>query len=345
MTYQDLFVEKYRPTELEHMVLDPAVRERFGKYIKDGSIPNLLLYGKPGGGKTTLARILASKLGWETLELNASDENGVDAIRDKVYTFCTTASIGGTMKLVVFEEADGLSSAGGNGSSAQQILKNLIEESSDTVRFVMTVNDLSKIDDPIKSRMNVFHICPPKGDDGMYKPIIRRLNEIRKAECITMDYRRGDPLESTDLYKIAKRCYPDIREAVSMLQRFSYNPERHLKYVDEGVPAKEVASMVVDALVDKFLKEGNPLPPQEVNRGLVEIRSLVVSAEDSFGADYHAVMRECFELFLDSGAVPDAKKREVILEVQDRMKWYSQVLDREIHFFAMVVAIAQILYS
>ena len=342
MNYKDLFVEKYRPTKLDEVVLTDANRAYFTKLITEKNIPNLLLYGKPGGGKTTLARIIAKELGWETLELNASDENGVDTIREKVTTFCNTASLDGEKKLVIFEEADGLSSSGGNGSSAQQILKNLIEESSDTVRFIMTVNDISKMDAPIKSRMEVVFIAPPD-----YKAIARRLVQICRAEGISFDYEKGQSFEDTVFYKIAKDNFPDIRRMVNAIQRCSMNESKHLEYAPEqkDIQADAVAKEVGGRLVDKFYL--NRVPKESINSELVDLRSRVLALEDSFGADYHSVMR-CMMISLincKDCQLPQDAIRECILEIQDRMKWYTMVLDKELHFYAMMISLAKILYE
>ena len=141
MTYKELYVEKYRPQNLDDMVIDPGIKKYFEDIFASDNpmIPNLLFRGRPGGGKTTLAKIIQKKLGWETLTINASEENGVDTMREKIVPFCQTMSVDGNMKLVILEEADGLSSAGGSGSSAQELLKNLIETSSKYVRFILLV--------------------------------------------------------------------------------------------------------------------------------------------------------------------------------------------------------------
>lgn len=343
MKYQDLFVEKYRPQRLDDMVLQPEHRKYFEGLIADGNIPNLLLYGKPGGGKTTLARILAHSLGWETLELNASDENGVDVIREKVTTFCDAASLDGEKKLIIFEEADGLSSSGGNGSSAQQILKNIIEEYSDSVRFIMTVNELNKMDAAIKSRMVLVNVVPPKGDDAKYKEIMRRLYEICKAENITFDFNKEDGIEKFPLYQIAKDFYPDLRKSVDALQRFSFNDEHKLHYNrDSHVKIDDIANHVIDEIIGIAYHTAL----KDMARDSIALRSYILSVEDSFGADYHLLMRTCLMKILTENPIPpEGQTRicDVVLEIQDRMKWYTMVLDKEIHFFAMVLSIIKIL--
>lgn len=346
MTYQDLFVEKYRPHKLDDVILLPHLEEYFSRLISNKSIPNLLLYGKPGVGKTTIARILANELGWETLSLNASDENGVDAIRDKVVTFCNTASLDGEKKLVIFEEADGLSSAGGNGSSAQQILKNLIEESSDSVRFIMTVNDISKMDAPIKSRMECINIVPPNNP----KVICRKLVKICRDEGIDFDIPESKSISDTVFYRIYKDFYPDVRKMVDCIQRHSFNEAHKLIYDgDVAAKAETLAKDVVDGLLHCFFF--NPVEPGRINAELVNLRSYVISMEDSFGADYHDVMKRMVLNFIDrkqivqSEKIPDAMVREIILEIQDRMKWYAMVIDKELHFFAMLISLAKIMHD
>lgn len=346
MNYQDLFVEKYRPRKLEDMILQPQTEAYFSKLIEQKNIPNLLLYGKPGGGKTTLARVVARELDWETLELNASDENGVDTIREKVATFCNTASLDGAKKLVIFEEADGLSSAGGNGSSAQQILKNLIEESSDTVRFIMTVNDISKMDAAIKSRMECINIVPP--NDA--KVICRKLVKICRAEGINFDVPESNLISDTVFYRIYKDFYPDVRKMVDCIQRHSLNDDHKLLYDGEETAKAEVlANDLIDGLLHCFFY--NPVEDGRINAELINLRSYVISMEDSFGADYHAVMKRMVlnlvnrKQILESEKVPGAMVRELILEIQDRMKWYSMVLDKELHFFAMLISLAKIMHE
>ena len=153
-TMHTLWVEKYRPSTLEEMVITDKIRDYFSDRRERVDIEgNILLVGNAGIGKTTLAKLIPKHiLGCQHIYINASDENGIDTIRTKVSRFVQTMSIDGKKKVVVLDEADGLSNA------SQQALRNLMEENLDTSIFVLTANYDSKLMDPIKSRCEIFNI-------------------------------------------------------------------------------------------------------------------------------------------------------------------------------------------
>ena len=326
MTYSDLYVEKYRPQSLDEMVIDPGIKAYFQEIFDSDNpiIPNLLFRGKPGGGKTTLAKIIQKKLGWETLILNASEENGVDTMRDKVVSFCQTMSIDGGMKLVILEEADGLSSSGGNGSSAQELLKNLIETSSKYVRFILLVNNISKIDAPIKSRMQEFEIVPPSLDKS--KDILRYVLNIIIKEGIHLR-------DKNDVIRLIKSNYPDIRKILQILQQCSYN-ERH-----EFVPI-DAANDDVDGIVDEILsalRDSNITDDK-----LMQIRKNYIAEESKFSFDYLILMRIMFEKVAKKQVLnrEEFKRKMVWLQkIQEYMYRHNFVVDKEINFFAMLVSL------
>ena len=325
MTYKDLYVEKYRPKTLDEMVIDPAIKKYFEDIFNsdEPTVPNLLFRGRPGGGKTTLAKIIQNKLGWETLTINASEENGVDTMRDKIVPFCQTMSVDGNMKLVVLEEADGLSSAGGAGSSAQELLKNLIETSSKYVRFILLVNNISKIDAPIKSRMQEFEIVPPSIDQS--KDLLKYLVKIVVSEGIKLK-------DKNDLIKLIKTYYPDIRKILQVLQQCSFNEENEFRF--DSIENDDVSTIVDKILSTVFKKDVG-------DAEMTDLRSYYIENEQKFFGDYHLLMKAMFEKMTKKHPTTQEgykKKIFYLKTIQDYMYKHTFVIDKEINFFALLIA-------
>ncbi len=326
MTYADLYVEKYRPKSLDEMIIDPGIKAYFENIFKSDNpvIPNLLFRGRPGGGKTTLAKIIQKKLGWETLTINASEENGVDTMREKIVPFCQTMSVDGNMKLVILEEADGLSSTGGSGSSAQELLKNLIETSSKYVRFILLVNNISKIDAPIKSRMQEFEIIPPPLSES--KDILKYLLRIVIAEGIKLR-------DKEDLIKLIKTYYPDIRKTLQVLQQCSFNDDK--EYRPDAVLTANVIEIVDQIYHVVFKKDVS-------DSDMTELRAYYIENEAKFLGDYHMLMQAMFERLMGKKpATQEGYKKKIacLRTIQEYMYRHTFVIDKEINFFAMLISV------
>jgi replication factor C small subunit len=154
MKENSLFVEKYRSKALNEYVGNDQLKQIISQYIKNKDIQNLLLYGTPGTGKTTLAKLIVNNINCDFLYINASDERGIDTIRDKVQGFASSASFK-PLKIIILDEADFLT------IQAQASLRNIIETYSRTTRFILTCNYLERIIDPLQSRCQVLKITPP----------------------------------------------------------------------------------------------------------------------------------------------------------------------------------------
>ena len=198
MKENTLYVERFRPTELKHYVGNENVKDTIQKYLDQGDIQNFIFYGPAGTGKTTLAKIIVKKLDCDYLYINASDENGIDTIRDKVKGFASAASWKG-IKVVILDEADFITIQG------QAALRNVIETFSRSTRFILTCNFVERIIDPIQSRCQVLKIVPPSKND-----IAKHVAGILEKE--------GIEYEVEALKAIVSQYYPDLRKMLNTVQ-------------------------------------------------------------------------------------------------------------------------------
>jgi len=192
--------EKYRPQTLDTYVGNDTVKATFQQYIDTNDVPHLLLYGDAGSGKTTLAKIVANTIAKDNyIYINASDENSVDTVRDKIKQFASSIGFGG-LKLIILDECDYMT------PNAQAALRNVIETFSKTTRFILTCNYVDKIIDPIQSRCQIFNIVPPSK-----KEVASHLVKILDGESVKY--------EKDSLVTIINQSYPDIRRVINTTQR------------------------------------------------------------------------------------------------------------------------------
>lgn len=193
-----LLVEKYRSKDLDSYVGNEHIKKTIEQYLGQNDIQNLIFYGPAGTGKTTLAKLIVNNLDCDYLYINASDERGIETIRDKVSGFASTASFK-PLKVVILDEADFLT------IQAQASLRNVIETFSRTTRFIMTCNYVERIIDPLQSRCQVLKIIPPSK-----KEVAIHLASIMAIEGTTYD------LE--DVKTIVNQYYPDLRKCLNTIQ-------------------------------------------------------------------------------------------------------------------------------
>jgi DNA polymerase III delta prime subunit len=193
-----LYVEKYRPHVLDEYIGNEALVDKFRIYIEKQDIPHLLLHGTPGTGKTSIAKILVNAIDCDVMYINASDENNVDTIRDKVKSFASSMGFK-KWKIVILDESDFLTNSG------QAALRNIMETFSKSTRFILTCNYVEKIIPAIQSRCQTFNITPPSK-----KEVALKLNDILKKEGVDFDIK--------DLAIIINSGYPDIRKILNTAQ-------------------------------------------------------------------------------------------------------------------------------
>lgn len=198
-----IWYEKYRPQDLDGMILKREYRELFEKYIQEKEIPHLLFYGTNGSGKTTLAFILMNNIPCTRLVLNASSEDrGIATIKGKVKQFAASATIDGKLKIVFLDEGDKLT------KDAQDALRNMMETYSGSCRFIITGNYIDKIQEAIKSRCTLFQF-----NTFHKKRLVRQLQNMLKEENVEFD--------EGVLSKIIEKYYPDIRSIINVVQSSS----------------------------------------------------------------------------------------------------------------------------
>ena len=226
-----LFVEKYRPSSLENYVGNEHLKTTISKYLEQNDIQNLIFYGQAGGGKTTLAKLIVNNLNCDYLYINASDERGIETIRDKVSGFASVASFK-PLKVVILDEADFLT------IQAQASLRNVIETFSRTTRFIMTCNFVERIIDPLQSRCQVIKIVPPSKSE-----VAKHLAWILEKESISYT------LE--DIKVIVNQYYPDLRKCINTIQ---LNSKDSTLKLDNSIL---VSSNYIDKVIDE-LKKSKP---------------------------------------------------------------------------------------
>ena len=240
MKREFLWVEKYRPHKIKDCILPDGSKKSFQGFLDQGEIPNLLLSGPAGVGKTTVARALCDEIGASYLLINGSDEGrSIDTIRNKVKQFATSVSLTSSAahKVVILDEADNMT------YDVQMILRAAIEEYHINCRFIFTCNFINKLIDPIKSRCTVVDFTiKPSHKEKLQEQFFYRIRDILTKESIKYD----DKI----IAKLIKRYYPDWRRLLNEAQRFASSGE-----IDSGILI-DIADINIDDLI-RAMKDRN----------------------------------------------------------------------------------------
>ena len=293
-----LWVEKYRPTSLDTYIGNEHLKSKVEIYLESGDLPHLLLYGKAGTGKTTLAKLLVKNIECDYMYINASDENNVDTVRTKVKHFASTIGFK-DMKIVILDECDYIT------PNAQAALRNLMETFSKHCRFILTCNYVERIIDPIQSRCQSFQIIPPsKGE------VAKHTHDILISENVTH--------EMDDLKVLIDSGYPDIRRIVNSSQRNVVNGKLKL----------DTSSILQNDYKLKLIKI---LKTQDKKTAFKDIRQLLA---DNKVTDFADLFRLLYDDVDDWGKGHVA---ECILIIARYELSDSQVVDKEINAMAMLI--------
>ena len=242
-----LWCERYRPKNLSTYVGNEHLKEKVARYIAVEDVPHLLLYGKAGTGKTTLAKIVVNNIDCDYMYINASDENKVDDVRNKIKTFASSVGFK-SLKVIILDECDYLT------PNAQAALRNLMETFSKHCRFILTCNYVERIIDPIQSRCQLYKVVPPSK-----KEVAQQMVKILDLESV--EY------QLDDVAMIVNAGYPDIRRVINSSQRQVVDNKlsvdvssiiqndykvQLLEKLTQGAPFRDVRQLIADNSINDY---------------------------------------------------------------------------------------------
>ena len=299
-----LWVEKYWPTTLDTYIGNEHLKSKVSVYLESGDLPHLLLYGKAGTGKTTLAKLLVNNIECDYMYINASDENSVDTVRNKVRGFASTMGFK-DYKIIILDECDYIT------PNAQAALRNLMETFSKHCRFILTCNFVERIIDPIQSRCQSFQIVPPSK-----KEVAMHLHNILSEENISR--------KTADVASLVDAGYPDIRRVINSAQR---------QVVDQMLIIDRQALLENDYKLTliEVLKNDNK------KDAFKKIRKLLA---DSKVTDFSDGFRLLYDTMDDWASGHTA---ETILTLAEGQRDDIVVVDKEINFMATMVKLLTII--
>jgi DNA polymerase III delta prime subunit len=296
-----LWVEKYRPRTIDECVLPDSLKKPFLEYVKKKEIPNMILTGSAGVGKTTVARAMCEEIGCDYILINGSDESGIDTLRVKVKGFASSVSLMGGRKVIIIDEADYLT------PNAQAAFRGVIEEFSGNCSFIFTCNFKNRIIQPLHSRCAIIDFKLKNGDKAkMATAFFKRIEQILKTEKI--DY------EGKVIAEVVSKYFPDYRRVLNELQRYSVSGK-----VDTGILSVNTNTRIKELM--GLLREKN----------FTEIRKWIASNSDN---DANLIYREIYD-----GLYENLKKDTIPMAVILLAKYQYQsafVADQEINLLAFL---------
>ena len=294
-----LWTEKYRPRTIEDCILPERLKKPFQGYVNQKQIPNLLLTGGAGVGKTTVAKAMCNEVGCDFMVINGSDESGIDTFRIKIKNYASSMSLSGGRKVIIIDEADYL-----NPNSTQPALRNAIEEFASNCSFIFTCNYKNRIIEPLHSRCAVIEFSLKNGEKAkMASAFFKRIQTILQSESVKSD--------DKVLAELIKKHFPDFRRVLNELQRYS-----QFGNIDTGILA-QIGDVSLSELV-KFIS----------SKDFGAIRKWVASNE----IDSNTLFRKVYDAMYDvlkPQSIPQA-----VLILADYQYKAAFVADQEINTVA-----------
>jgi len=300
---QFLWVERYRPRKLDDCILPDDQLNTFRQFVESGEIPNMLLCGSAGVGKTTIARAICEELGCDYIIINGSEESGIDVLRTKIREFASSVSFTGKTKVVILDEADYL-----NPNSTQPALRAFIEEFANNCRFIFTCNFKNRIIAPLHSRTTVIEFKLTKADrPKMAGRFMKRLSDILTTENVKFDEKV--------VAEVLKKHFPDYRRVLNELQRYSVSGT-----IDEGI---------LSNIIEINMKE---LTDSLKSKDFRKVRSWVVENLDN---DPQLIFRKIYDTVLEDVKYP----AQLVLLIADYQYKAAFAANQEINLVACLVEI------
>lgn len=299
-----LWVDKYAPTKVSECILPKTIKSIFEGIVKKGEVPNMILSGNPGTGKTTVALALCKEIGCDSKIINASNNRGMDLVRVDIEQYAVSRSMSGKRKVLILDEADGIT------TDAQNSLKNQIEKYSDVLTFVLTCNHQNKLIPPIQSRCDIVEFKIPKEEKlELVKSLAVRVFGILTKENVQFD--------KQVVIKSITQLYPDIRKILNRLQIYA-NANQN---IDSGILAF-VGNSEIKVLTDLLKKQD-----------FQGCREWVVNHSDG---DFDSVKSGLFRQ-LDEILSGDQAKVQFVVTSQKYQYQNSFSVDKEIHLLAYLI--------
>lgn len=298
-----LWCEKYRPKTIADTILPKELKETFQQFVDNGNVPNLLLSGSAGIGKTTVAKAMLEELGCDYIVINGSDEGRlIDTLRTKIRNFASTVSFSGGRKYVILDEADYL-----NAESVQPALRNFMEEFSNNCGFILTCNFVNKIIPPLHSRCSVVEVKMPKDEKPkMAAGFYRRVVDILTSEKVEFDPKV--------VAKVVERHFPDFRRTLNELQRYS--------------PTGKIDAGILVNMSDGNIKS---LIGHMKNKEFTEARKWI---GQNVEGDTSGIFRQIYDSMYDN--VQPQSIPQMVVTLADYQYKSAFVADHEINLAAMV---------
>ena len=300
-----LWVEKYRPSKISECILTDDLKKTFQTFVDEGKIPNLLLTGGPGVGKTTVAKAMLEELGATYMMINGSEESGIDVLRNKIKNFASTVSMDGNRKFVILDEADYL-----NPQSTQPALRGFIEEFHKNCGFILTCNFKNRIIDPLHSRCSVVEFrIPTTEKPKLAGEFFKRVQTILDGE--------GVQYQPKAVAGVVEKYFPDWRRVLNELQRYSVSG-----MIDSGILVNISETNMKDLNV--FLKE----------KDFKSIRKWVANNLDNDPSRMYRKIYDALYEDIQPQTVP-----HLVLATADYSYKSAFVADQEINMLAFMIEI------